>query len=855
MAHPLAGQPPRPNTAIQYPVFNPELPKLQFSPSPLYAQDWSNLLRHYPGDLRSTITGILTYGVQIGYRGTKQFYHSNHHIHEPEMISAKLGEHLNLGRIRLACRPSFVSPLGLVPKHDEGWRRIHDLFWPPGKGLNQGIPDPWSAIEYITIYDIYEQVTQAGPGCTIIKRDIKDAFRIVPVAEDNQHLLAFQWNGSTYVECCLPFGLATAPFLFNLFAEALHWILQCLLPIFYINHYLDDFIAIIRPSSLSDPMGPSDEVYNGVTDYLRIQIDSIAMEARLPPDKLCRATLDAAAALSAASLSLKQTERLTGSLAFCSRVVRLGRTRLQSLYTFPSRLPTWEERAPPYLPRDASNTGQGLFFFSSKSISDCWLAHCHQLHPSNAASLALAQNAYAHQDAHAHQVAHAHINTTEVDAILQGFLLFSHHWLHHTLVIHTDSSTAYTGLSKGFLHGPPNVPLKSLLILAAARDIQIVPHWLPSGENTLADALSRPLGIEPPAWFSSRAPQLNAGHLKLWGGLSANTRSVYHSVQRNYEKHCALQNLSAWPASKQSLIPWLTSRLLGNSNQKAVKPDTALADLVALRAYHIDNFLDDKIFDNKHFRRLIDGARRLNPISKVRVRKPISRDTITKLSAGLATLPSQSLEMTANLIDDLNFATACRVAFAGFLRLGEFTYKTEDLSTRPTFLATKLTRSDVRFSSSLDHVQLTLKRSKTDRRHEGAQIILAKTGDGACPVDALQRLLLLDPKAPDAPLFSFHRRPFNRNNFLSTLSTKLKALGIHANGYSGHSFRKGAAQHAHDSGILDDQIQVLGRWTSDAFRVYFTTNTSVLYKLNHQFQTGSPAPLSLLLPPPSPPPS
>ncbi|KAI3244694.1 hypothetical protein CBS147309_9556 [Penicillium roqueforti] len=648
-------------------------------------------------------------------------------------------------------------------------------------------------------------------------------------------------------------------------------------------------------------MGPFDEVYNGVTDYLRIprntkkdqqgtcvtvlgiQIDSIAMEARLPPDKLCRATLDAAAALNAASLSLRQIERLTGSLAFCSRVVRLGRTRLQSLYTFQAAFPHgrsarrrisyevrddlewWRDslslfngvllidscrRSITHLYTDASNTGQGLFFFSSKSISDCWLAHCHQLHPSNAASLALAQ------DAHAHQVAHAHINTTEVDAILQGFLLFSHRWLHHTLVIHTDSSTAYTGLSKGFLHGPPNVPLKSLHILAAARDIQIVPHWLPSGENTLADALSRPLGVEPPAWFSSRAPQLNAGHLKLlWSGLSANTRSVYHSVQRNYEKHCALQNLSAWPASKQSLTSWLTSRLLGNSNQKAVKPDTALADLAALRAYHIDNFLEDRLFDNKHFRRLIDGARRLNPITKVRVRKPISRDTITKLSAGLATLPSQSLEMTANLLDDLNFATACRVAFAGFLRLGEFTYKTEDLGTRPTFLAIKLTRSDVRFSSSLDHVQLTLKRSKTDRCHEGAQIILAKTGDGACPVDALQRLLLLDPKTPDAPLFSFHRRPFNRNNFLSTLSTKLRALGIHADGYSGHSFRKGAAQHAHDSGILDDQIQVLGRWTSEAFRVYFTTNTSALYKLNHQFQTGSPAPLSLLLPPPSPPPS
>ena len=43
------------------------------------------------------------------------------------MISAKLVEDLNLSRITLAYRPSFVSPLELVPKHDKGWRRIHDI--------------------------------------------------------------------------------------------------------------------------------------------------------------------------------------------------------------------------------------------------------------------------------------------------------------------------------------------------------------------------------------------------------------------------------------------------------------------------------------------------------------------------------------------------------------------------------------------------------------------------------------------------------------------------------------------------------------------------------------------------------
>ncbi|KAK4205824.1 hypothetical protein QBC37DRAFT_302014, partial [Rhypophila decipiens] len=120
---------------------------------------------------------------------------------------------------------------------------------------------------------------------------------------------------------------------------------------------------------------------------------------------------------------------------------------------------------------------------------------------------------------------------------------------------------------------------------------------------------------------------------------------------------------------------------------------------------------------------------------------------------------------------------------------------------------------------------------------------------------ALRKLLDLDPKESSAPMFSFHDKPFTRENFLSALSTKMRALGLRTEGYSGHSFRKGAAQHAHDSGILDDRIQMLGRWSSEAFRVYFTTNPSILYRLNHQFQTGSPPMLSLATRPPSPPPA
>ena len=54
---------------------------------------------------------------------------------------------------------------------------------------------------------------------------MKDAFRNVPVAPQYQWLLDFTWWKKFYKETCLSFGLATVTFIFNLFAEALHWLI------------------------------------------------------------------------------------------------------------------------------------------------------------------------------------------------------------------------------------------------------------------------------------------------------------------------------------------------------------------------------------------------------------------------------------------------------------------------------------------------------------------------------------------------------------------------------------------------------------------------------------------------------
>ena len=164
----------------------------------------------------------------------------------PSVIKQKLLDDLSLSRVTssLPMTPYICSPLGLVPKHDGGLRRIHHLSHPRGRSVNDYIPKDFSNIKYISIREVYTKILAAGRSCVIIKKDIKDAFRNIPVSTQDQWLLGFEWEGRYYNETCLPFGLATAPFLFNLFAEGFHWILESWLQ-WEVLHYLDDFIRIV----------------------------------------------------------------------------------------------------------------------------------------------------------------------------------------------------------------------------------------------------------------------------------------------------------------------------------------------------------------------------------------------------------------------------------------------------------------------------------------------------------------------------------------------------------------------------------------------------------------------------------
>lgn len=169
-----------------------------------------------------------------------------------------------------------------------------------------------------------------------------------------KHLLGYKWLDQFYYEIMLNFGLCSAPYIFNLFAEVLHCILQCHIPA-CICHYLDDFLQIFYLSSppyyaqqaldwalaLSSQLGlhfqPSKVEGPATTlKFLGIELNSIAMEACLPCDKIIYLH-DLLLKWSRKKLcTLRELPEFMGFLQFTSQVIPTSHVFLQALFNFSS---------------------------------------------------------------------------------------------------------------------------------------------------------------------------------------------------------------------------------------------------------------------------------------------------------------------------------------------------------------------------------------------------------------------------------------------------------------------------------------------------------------------------------------
>lgn len=144
---PCLPAPPRPNTTNRFQFLDASQPTFCNSPSPLKPFAWAELLNTYPGPLQIHLPMILCFGAQLGYEGPKTFILSKNLasvLVDTKIIDRKLADDLRSRKVEEVSNPTlpFISsPLGLVPKHDGGWRKIHHLSHPVGRSVNDHIPD------------------------------------------------------------------------------------------------------------------------------------------------------------------------------------------------------------------------------------------------------------------------------------------------------------------------------------------------------------------------------------------------------------------------------------------------------------------------------------------------------------------------------------------------------------------------------------------------------------------------------------------------------------------------------------------------------------------------------------------
>jgi hypothetical protein len=318
----------------------------------------------------------------------------------------------------------------------------------------------------------------------------------------------------------------------------------------------------------------------------------------------------------------------------------------------------------------------------------------------------------------------------------------------------------------------------------------------------------------------------------LWHGLALETQKYYVTTIEFFQIWCIFNNQTSWSVTLQNLEKWAVNRMYGSTLNKQGKIKIAIIQsyLSGIRSYHIDHLYDLDVFDHPRLQKILRGGKRMFSTIKAN-RLPITKNILQLIT-----------QYPIFIIDDVNFDTTFKIAWAGFLRLDEITYTTSDLKKKAAFIAIKTTRSDISFAENDQYAILRLKRSKTDVNHSGVQIMLAAINEATCPVRALRRLFCMNPQPINALLFRLvdGSGSFSRIAAIKVLKIRLAEKRINAKSYSRHSFRKGAAQHAFDNDMLDENIQRLRRWTSNAFQLYFKTSMESRFHLNLNFQQGRP---------------
>ena len=228
--------------------------------TPLKSEEWEWELRDLPDrQCAEYLVKGISEGFRLGYK------YSNHRCRSasknmlsaernPRVIDEYLDKEIIAGRVVGPVNPSTcpvqISRFGVIPKghQKDKWRLILDLSHPENYSVNDVIDPELCSLSYTSVDHAARMIVAQGKGALLAKLDLESAYRMIPVHPEDRLLLGMKWKGKIWLDTALPFGLRSAPKIFNVMADCLQWIFRNR-GAEGVIHYLDDYLFVGPPAS------------------------------------------------------------------------------------------------------------------------------------------------------------------------------------------------------------------------------------------------------------------------------------------------------------------------------------------------------------------------------------------------------------------------------------------------------------------------------------------------------------------------------------------------------------------------------------------------------------------------------
>lgn len=496
--------------------------------SPINLQVLEEQISNYPDkDAARLLIEGFQFGFRLGYTGSRESRHARNHT-SARLLShialQKLYDEVSLGRVAGPFTQSpfpnlIVSPIGLVEKATKGeFRLIFDLSYPKHNSVNEGIPHELCSVQYTSFDAVTSMVRKLGQGSFLVKVDIKSAFRLLRVHPDDFSLLGMFINGSFFIDKALPFGCSISCALFEKFATFLNWCVQQQTNNPHIVHYLDDYCGADKSrqgaqqtlqgilntfSDLGVPVA-TEKVEGPSTNlkFLGLVVDTVAMEVRIPQEKLAEIKLAVETVLShRKKVSLRELQSLIGRLNFACKAVAPGRAFCRRLInaTIGVKKPHHRIRVSAAMRQDLLVWQNFLADFNGVSIifEENWFDN-EQLELFTDASCSIGFGAY-FQGHWAYGVwpedgsIHARdITFKELFPIVLALHLWGDTLRNSRVIFRCDNEAVVTIINKQSSRSQPVMSLvRSLVLFCLSHNILFRAKHIPGIVNDIADSLSR----------------------------------------------------------------------------------------------------------------------------------------------------------------------------------------------------------------------------------------------------------------------------------------------------------------------------------------------------------------------------